>query len=185
MNEEIPKILTELEKISLDSKEKFAHLSAVQFNWKPSAESWSVGQCFAHLVKTNESFFPILDDIAQGKRKNSLWENYSPLTKFFGRRVVGALKSTTRKFPAPKDIRPSESAIELSVIDEFIEQQREVAAKIKATENLDWQKIVLTSPFFGLITYNLRDGYKVFVTHAQRHLRQAENVMQAEEFPKN
>ncbi len=184
MNDDVESLTSELEKFSVEARQKFGHLSPAQFNWKPAANAWSVGQCFAHLVKTNESFFPVLDAIADGKRKNSFWENYSPLTAFFGKRVVGALESTTRKFPAPKMIRPAESQIELGVIEEFIEQQNIMAAKIKATENLDWQKIVLTSPFASFITYNLRDGYQVFVTHAERHLRQAERVLRAEGFPK-
>ncbi len=50
-------IISELQKISADTQTTFGKLSPTQINWKPSAEGWSVGQCFEHLIKTNELFY--------------------------------------------------------------------------------------------------------------------------------
>ncbi len=177
-------LTSELEKISADVQKTFGSLSAEQLNWKPNAESWSVGQCLEHLIITNNAFLPMLEQIARGERKNSFWENYSPLTSFFGNLVVNSLKSDKKKFPAPKMIRPSESAIVPDIIKKFVAQQSEVIQKFEATAHVDWHKVVLTSPFASFITYDLHNGYRVFVEHEKRHFRQAERVLNLKEFPR-
>ena len=183
MSSDCEKLLSELENISAGAKKTFGALSAEQINWKPSAESWSVGQCFEHLIKTNELYFDELDKIAAGTRKNSFWENWSPLTSFAGRFLITSLKSDARKVKTVQKMTPP-SDVDANIIELFAAHQTELAAKIKQTENADWRKIVFTSPFMGLMTYNLADGLQSIIEHEKRHFRQAERVMQTENFPK-
>jgi hypothetical protein len=184
MNRELDNLLSELRKISGDATGIFGDLTAEQINWKSGAEGWSVGQCFEHLIKTNLLFFPELERIAGRTRTNSFWENYSPLSSFFGNLLVNSLKKDERKFKAPtqKIVPPSE--INASIIEQFVAHQTELVEKIKSTENADWQKIKMTSPFMRLVTYKLADGFRVVVEHERRHFRQAERVTQTEGFPK-
>src|SRR5690348_14518723 len=84
MSEEIRGVISELEKISAGARTAFGALSAEQINWKPSAGAWSVGQCFEHLIKINSSYFPELETIIKGARKQNFWENYSPLSGIWG-----------------------------------------------------------------------------------------------------
>jgi hypothetical protein len=183
MSEDFNKLVSELENISADAKKTFGAFSAEQINWKPNAESWSIGQCFEHLIKTNELYFDELDKIAAGARKNSFWENWSPLTSFAGRFLINSLKSDARKVKTIQKMTPP-SDVDANIIELFATHQTELAAKIKQTENADWRKIVLTSPFMGLMTYNLADGFESIVEHEKRHFRQAERVTQMENFPK-
>ena len=184
MNDDLKNLNSELQTISENTQKTFGNLSAEQINWKASAESWSVGQCFDHLIKTNSLFFPELEKIASGTRKNSFLENYSPFSSFFGNLLIGSLKKDGRKFKAPSQAIVPPSDISADMIDRFAAHQREIVGKIKATENADWKKTVITSPFMKLMTYKLADGYRVVVEHEKRHFRQAERVMQAENFPK-
>jgi len=184
MNDDLKNLNSELQTISENTQKTFGNLSAEQINWKASAESWSVGQCFDHLIKTNSLFFPELEKIASGTRKNSFLENYSPFSSFFGNLLIGSLKKDGRKFKAPSQAIVPPSDISADIIDRFAAHQREIVGKIKATENADWKKTVITSPFMKLMTYKLADGYRVVVEHEKRHFRQAERVMQAENFPK-
>ena len=178
-------VISELQKISDDTQKTFGEFSAQQINWKPSAEGWSVGQCFEHLIKTNELFFVELDKIAKGERKNSFLENYSPLSGFFGNLLISSLKKDQRKFKAPtKNIVPP-SEIDAKIIENFAAHQTELIDKIKQCETADWQKIKITSPFMKLMTYKLSDGFQVVIEHEKRHFRQAERVLKAENFPKN
>ena len=78
--------------ISDDVQDSFGALSAEQLNWKPAPESWSVGQCLDHLIKSNEEFFPELEGIASGTRKNTFWQNWSPLSGIAGAFLVSTLK---------------------------------------------------------------------------------------------
>jgi hypothetical protein len=183
MNGELSSLLSELEKVSDDAQKTFGHLSPEQINWRPAAEGWSVGQCFEHLIKTNELFYGKLDEIAAGKQKNSFFESYSPLSGFFGNLLINSLKKDERKFKAPsqKIVPPSE--IDANIIEIFAAHQAELIGKIKQTETANWNKIKITSPFMKLMTYKLADGYKIVVEHERRHFRQAERVTKENDFP--
>jgi len=185
MNNELSNLTSELEKISHDARATFGNLSEAQINWKPSAEGWSVGQCFEHLIKTNSLFFPELEKIASGERKNSFLENYSPLSSFFGKLLIGSLKKDERKFKAPSKAIVPPSEISAKIIDQFSAHQADIVGKIKLTQNADWKKTRITSPFMKLATYSLADGYRVVVEHEKRHFRQAERVMNTQGFPKS
>lgn len=177
-------VISELEKISEAAQDKFGRLSPAQINWRPAAEAWSVGQCFEHLIKTNETFYEELDRIAAGTRRNSFWENWSPLTALGGNFLIKSLKSDERKFkaPTPKIVPPSE--IDANIVELFAAHQSEVIEKIKrAAAGAGEKKTVVTSPFFKLMTYSLADAFRVLVEHERRHVRQAERVMRAEGFP--
>jgi len=176
--------LSELEKISENARNAFGNLSAAQINWKPSAESWSIGQCFEHLIKINSAYFPEFESIIKGEKKQNFWENNSPLSGFFGNLLFKSLSpKAERKLKAPKLARPSASDIAPTIIEDFVKHQAELADKIRRTENLDTKKIIITSPFIKAITYSLFDAYRIIATHEKRHFQQAERVMQADGFP--
>ncbi len=183
MNDQSNNLTGELEEISENARKTFGNLSVEQINWRPSAEGWSVGQCFEHLIKTNALFFPELEKIALGERKNSFLENYSPLSGFFGNLLVKSLQKDERKFKAPSpDIVPP-SEVSADIINQFAAHQTKVVEKIKQTQSVDWQKTKITSPFMKLMTYKLTDGFRIVVEHERRHFRQAERVLQAQGFP--
>lgn len=177
-------VINELQKISADAQTAFGIFSPAQINWKSAAESWSVGQCFEHLIKANELFYDKLDEIADGKHKHSLLESFSPLSGVFGNLLINSLKKDERKFKAPtkKIVPPSE--IDPNIVEIFAAHQSELIGKIKRIESADLKRIKVTSPFMKLVTYKLSDGLQVIVEHEKRHLRQAERVTKETNFPK-
>jgi hypothetical protein len=64
-----------------------------------------------------------------------------------------------------------------------VAQQATIVAKMKATEHLDLEKIVITSPALALVTYTLLDAYRVIVVHERRHFQQARRVTEESGFP--
>ncbi len=179
MNEIIP----EYEKVIGKVQDTFGNLSAEQINWKPRADSWSIGQCLDHLIKSNEAFDVQFQALAKGEKKSTFWEKYSPLTNFFGNFLLKSLKNDAKKFKAPsKDIVPP-SDIPADIVETFTKHQAEVVEKIKTLENIDLNMVV-TSPFLKLMTYRLGMALEIGVEHEKRHIRQAERVMQTVGFPK-
>lgn len=183
MNEEIPNIVENLKRVAADAKKTFGDLSAEQINWKPRADAWSIGQCFDHLIKSNEAFEPEYQRLKSGARKQTFWESYSPLTGFFGNFLLKALKNDKKKYKAPSKSIVPPSEIEADIIERFAGHQEELAEKIRSLDGIDWQKTVVTSPFLKLMTYRLDTAFEIAVEHEKRHFRQAERVMQAEGFP--
>ncbi|HEU4934381.1 MAG TPA: DinB family protein [Pyrinomonadaceae bacterium] len=181
---DLPSLITAVNQLAADTKSTFGHLSPTQLNWKPSAERWSVGQCFDHLLTSNKGYFPIVDDVLKG-RKQSIWESMPLLPGLAGKLLIKSLDpASTRKIKAPKRFEPAQSDISASVINDFIDQQTLIGEKMKATEHFDLEKIVITSPVAAAITYSLMDAYRIIVVHEHRHFQQAKRVIEEAAFPK-
>lgn len=183
MDDRIASITSELRKVAQDAEESFGVLTAEQLNWKPAEKSWSVGQCFEHVIKTNHQFYPEFDKLAAGTRTNSFWENWSPFTGFFGRFLVRAVTDDSKKAKAPSKSIVPPSEIDADIIERFARHIDEVNQKVEACAAADRAKTVVTSPFLVVFTYTLEDAYTVLVEHTKRHFRQAKRVTEADGFP--
>lgn len=179
---ELGRVVAELGAIGEEARREFGPLSAAQVNWKPGPDEWSVGQCLEHLMKTNRGFFPELESIARGERRNSAWEQWSPLSGFFGRVVARAVEGR-RKFKAPSRLAPSESGVAADIVEQFAAHQNDLTGRMRAAAGADLKRTVVTSPVSGLITYSLLDAFRIVVAHERRHLRQARRVTEAPGFP--
>lgn len=187
MNEQLEKLIRNAGTIIDDARSTFGKLSSAQLNWKPSAERWSVGQCFDHLINTNEGYLPIIESVRTGTKKTTFWERLPVLPGLVGSLLIKSLDpASTRKVKAPKRFEPAHSNISASVIDNFAAQQNKIIAGMKATGHLDLEKIVITSPAVsaGFVTYSLLDAYRIIVVHEQRHFQQAKRVTDEGGFPK-
>lgn len=169
--------------IANDAKSTFGHLSPAQLNWKPSNERWSVAQCFDHLLTSNKGYFPVIDDVFAGK-KRTFWESMPVLPGLAGKMLIKSMEpSSTRKVKAPKRFQPAQSEISASIINDFVDQQGKLVEKMKASEHLNLERIVITSPVSAAITYSLMDAYRLIVVHEQRHFQQAKRVLEESAFP--
>jgi hypothetical protein len=179
---ELDALLDELGAVTEEARRVFGGLSAAQLNWKPSAERWSVGQCFEHLVKTNESFLPALEVVNGGEYRGTLWQRVSPLSGFFGRLVLRGLASG-RKAKASAAISPSSSGVGADIIERFAAHQAVFAKLIGASRAEELKRTVVTSPIVGFVTYSLFDACRIAVAHERRHFEQARHVTETEGFP--
>lgn len=183
MSNELESKISEFQTITENARKTFGGLSVEQINWRPRAESWSVGQCFDHLIKSNEAFEPQFQEIMSGNRKQTFWQNYSPLTGFFGNFLLNSLKNDAKKFKAPSKAIVPPSDIPADIIEIFAEHQNKICENIKQLDKVDWNKTIVTSPFLSVMTYRLDKAFEIAVEHEKRHFRQAERVVQAEGFP--
>jgi len=182
-NADLPSLITATSSIARETKDTFSRLTPAQLNWKPSAERWSVAQCFEHLLYSNNGYFPIIDDVLAG-HKRTFWQSMPVLPGFMGKLLIKSLDpASTRKLKAPKHFAPAQSDIRSSVIDDFVAQQSRIADKMKSTEHLELEKIVISSPVTSIVTYSLMDAYRVIVVHERRHFQQAQRVTEESGFP--
>ncbi|HEX8174522.1 MAG TPA: DinB family protein [Pyrinomonadaceae bacterium] len=181
----LPALIAEAGTIRDEAAAAFGQLSPAQLNWKPSAEEWSIGQCFDHLILTNRPYFPVLEKIAAGRQQTRLWERVPLLPGLFAKLVLGAVSpESARKVKARKGFVPAASDVDGQVMSRFVLHQDELMRLMKATEPLELDKIIITSPISSAVIYSLLDGYRIIVTHERRHFQQAERVMAAAEFPR-
>ena len=183
---ELNVLVEELGAIAAEAREVFGGLSARQLNWKPSAEQWSVGQCFDHLIKTNRCFFPDMERIAAGEHRPSLWGRVSPLSGFFGRMILRALDPEKgRRTKAPHVFEPASSDVGPDIIRQFAAYQEELASRMRATAGRDLTRVIVTSPVSPVATYSLLDAYRIVVAHERKHFEQARRVTRTEGFPQS
>jgi len=181
---EVDGFVGEIRAITDDASKVFGNLSAAQLNWKPSAERWSVGQCFDHLIVTNRCFFPDIERVAAGTYRSSLWGRVSPLSGFFGRFILKALDPEKgRKTKAPRVFEPARSDVAADVIERFATHQEELSALMRATAGADLRGLKVTSPVSPVATYSLLDAYRIVVAHERKHFEQARRVTQTAGFP--
>lgn len=180
---DLPAVINAANNVASNTRSTFGHLTPSQLNWKPSPERWSIAQCFDHLIAVNKAYFPVIDNVLAGK-KRTLWESMPVLPGLMGKMVIKAVEPTsTRKFKARKNFEAAQSNISGSIINDFVDHQAEVVDKMKATQHLDLEKIIITSPVAALMTYSLIDAYRIIVVHEERHFQQAKRVTEETGFP--
>jgi DinB superfamily len=178
-------LIRDAKKIADDVRASFGGFSAVQLNWKPSADRWSIAQCFEHLITSNKGYLPIIESVRTGKKQTRFVERLPMLPGLAGKLLIKSLDpASTRKLKAPKSFQPAQSDISATVIEDFVAQQEQIIAGMKSTSHLDLEKIIITSPALSFIAYSLMDGYRVIVTHEKRHLQQARRVTDEPAFPR-
>ena len=185
MAERIQEITSDLAKLAADARERFAGFSAEQINWKPAEKSWSVGQCFGHLITTHSLYFPLLQQLGKGGTRASFWERHSPFSGFFGKFLIKSMHpDNQKKMKTSAKAQPSASDIDSRIVDHFCEHQAQLIDHLRRIPaEMDPAKTIITSPLLGFVTYSLDDCLTIFVVHGQRHLGQARRVTETAGFP--
>jgi hypothetical protein len=177
-------VLAEGALVAAEAGRAFGRLSAEQVNWKPSEGEWSIGQCFDHLIVSNRPFFPIIEEVLEGRRRRRAWERMPLLPRLFGKLLIRTLRPDTgRKVEARPAFYPSSSHIPPEIIASFAQQQDRLLHLMEATRGLDLDAITITSPVASFVTYSLMDAYRIIVVHEQNHFVQASRITEAAGFP--
>ncbi len=114
-------VLAEGRRLADEATRAFGQLSPQQVNWKPSEGEWSIGQCFDHLILSNQAFFPIIEQVLDGRRRQSAWERMPLLPRFFGRLLIKTLRPDSgRKAKARPAFYPSRSHIAPGIVASFL-----------------------------------------------------------------
>ncbi len=178
-------LISELITISENTKQIFGALSAEQINWKPDAKTWSVGQCFEHLIVTNNLYFPNIQKVIDGKHRNNFFSKIP-----FGVDLIAVLMKNSlnpeqkRKMKTFQMFEPAKSNISETIIEDFIENQRKLIEMIEACKSFDVHKIKIAEPLSVALNLRLDDAFEILAMHEKRHFLQAERVMNLENFPR-
>jgi DinB superfamily len=181
----LDQVRAELARTAADVRATFGHLDGRQLNWRPDATSWSVAQCFDHLINANREMCRAMRLAGDPAVSRTIWQRLPILPGLFGRVMVRSLGPTvTRKFTAPKTATPSASEIDTRVLDRFAAGHGEVEALAGTFGARDPARLIMVSPFVRFITYSVLDGFRLIAAHERRHYEQARRVLQATGFPR-
>lgn len=184
-NNYLAEIISSLEKIKQDSQKTFGGLDPEQLNWKPAEDVWSIGQCFNHLILTNNIYLSEISSVLNRHEDKNFWKKVPLLTKFFGNFLrTSFAPGSSRKFKAPQVLKPSGSFIDKNIIKDFAEHQNKLIEMINQSDKFDLDRTIITSPVSKFVTFSLKDTFNLFVMHEQRHFSQAKAVLNSEKFSK-
>jgi len=177
-------VRAELDAIAADAGAAFGRLDARQINWKADASRWSVAQCLEHLLTANRQMVEMADQALDATRGRTLWQRLPIWPGLLGRMLVRTQSpNATRRFKAPGKAQPAASALDTAIVGRFVDQQRELMAKLDASATRDLAGAVMASPFLGIVTYSVLDGWRLIAAHERRHVQQAKRVMATPGFP--
>lgn len=158
-------------------------LNEEQLNWRPTPETWSVGQCLEHLCNTNEQYMAAIESGLRGKTKGRA-EEITP--GWFAKWFIASFAEPSgkmKKAKAPKKIAPG-SQVDGAVLDRFLSGNEKARKLIARASEYDVNRIWFKNPFVPLIWFTVGTGLVTMTRHEHRHLQQAERVKAGEGFPR-
>jgi DinB superfamily len=185
MNNSLSAFIAEAEMIAKDVRKSFGGLTVEQLNWKPSAEAWSIGQCFEHLIVTNNLYFPNIQKVIDGKHRNNFFSKIPFISDLIGILLKNSLNpDQKRKMKTFKIFEPAASNVSETIIEDFARNQQKLIEMAESVKHFDVYKIKISEPLSIALNIRLSDTFEILVKHEERHFRQASRVAQAENFPK-
>lgn len=181
----IATIVSEAEKNSATASDLVRGLSEQQLNWKPDAKQWSIAQCLEHLAITSRQFNSYFKQLIESARLKWPTKGAIPYRPSLvgGWLIKQVVPETTRKVPAPKVFKPSDSSSIPDALALFLKQQEEFVRFVRESEGVDYNRARLRSPVTPLMRYSLADAFVVTIVHGYRHLAQANRVKAMPNFP--
>ena len=174
-----------LDDVARDTERTFGGLDPRQLNWRPDATRWSVAQCFEHLVTANRLMVRAPQEALDDTRPRTVWQRLPGLPGFWGRMLVRSQSpESARKYKASHKAQPATSGVGADIIARFIAQHRDATAMLQPLDEQRAAHAIMTSPFIGVITYSVLDGWRLIFAHDRRHVEQARRVMSSQDFPR-
>jgi hypothetical protein len=164
----------------LKSKTEFCIKEAKRFlkqnedklNNRPNPESWSTLQCLDHLNQYGEYYLPELTTAIENS-KHSTQPTFSP--GFIGNMFAKAMipHSKTTKMQSPIDKAPTLSKLDKSVLNTFLEQQKQYLEILNLSNTADLNKSKVKVTISKFVKLKLGDALRVTIYHNERHVLQA------------
>ncbi len=168
-----------LDDISKQCVAEFGSLTNEQLNWKPNSNTWSIAQNLDHLIVVNETYYPVLASLKAGTYRTPFIAKIGFMVSFLGKTVLNAVQPDRKKKMKTFPIwEPTTSNVIGDILNKFQNHQNKLILKIEEAQELVGKGIVISSPANKNIVYKLETAFDIIVSHEQRHLEQAKEVLQ-------
>lgn len=179
-NIELIEDLIERTKSNINRVEVLNVLNDEQLNWKPSAEKWSVLECIEHLNRYAEFYNPeIAQRLKQAKSSKTGRFKSSWLGEYFAESMKP--KEKLNKMKTFTAMNPNQAQLNRSIIDRFLNYQRELLELLSQSRSLDLQRTKTSISISKIIKLRLGDTYRVVIYHNERHILQAKRVLNSQQ----
>jgi len=173
-------LTNELLALRVLAQQRFRPLSPDVLNRRPSPGRWSVGQCLEHLNIVGGHYLPeiaarINKAMAQGSKPAATAKH-----GFVGRRFIEAMRTPAgqRRFSSPERYAPTGTRLPRTVTEVFSRQLDELLRLVLLARQVNANAVRIPNPLIPLLSFRLTDQLEFLVVHIQRHVAQAEAVLE-------
>lgn len=167
-----------LERLTKAFSDEFGHLTAEELNRKPNASTWSIGQVIDHIIKVNETYYPIVEQLLAGTYKTPWTAKLPFLVDWFGNFILKGVEPARKKkiqtFPVWE---PVQSEVRADIVAQFAQHQQQLAAMMRQCEPFVKMGTVISSPANRFIVYKIGRAFDIIVAHEERHLNQSRETL--------
>ncbi|MEX2230859.1 MAG: DinB family protein [Cyclobacteriaceae bacterium] len=160
------------------SARKFKELSEAQLNFKKRPNQWSILECIEHLNRYGDFYLPAIESSILAHKTNS--GTYVYKSGLFGNYFANLMKvkqGKIFKMKTPADKNPIGTELTITTIDRFLKQQEMLKSLLNQARHADLTNTKVPISLTKLISLRLGDTFRFFVNHIERHVIQAERVL--------
>lgn len=186
LNSELAEDVRQVVQIKEQAAALLRGLSDAQYNWSPEPGRWSMAQCLAHIVVTDDMYLPVLEKCIADARKQGTLSSGPFHHGWFGNWFVRSMDAPAkRRFKNPKSITPPAEQPLAQGLADFNTMHDRVLQLVHEANGVDLARAKFRSPFLKLLKLSLGQGLAIMLSHARRHLWQAGEVRKHPDFPKS
>lgn len=166
----------------INEAERFSQLSLEQLNWQPAPKKWSILECIEHLNRYGDFYLPEIERQIQHAKKTNEATTFKSgwLGNYFANSMLP--KEKLNKMNTFKSMNPTGSQLDLSHLQKFISQQKQLLHFLHQARQVDLVKTKTAISISKWIKLRLGDTFRVVIYHNQRHMVQANrNLIGSEE----
>lgn len=171
--------LNKIDETTAEVVNRFGGLSPEQLNLKPSPDTWSIAQNLDHLIVINSSYVPVIQAVREDSLSLPFLAKFDFWVKFCGKMILKSVNPDRRKQMGTFPIwEPSPTILPDNIIRIFADHQTALKDLITQSKDLILAEKVIVSPANKNIVYTIGNAFEIIVTHEERHLAQATEVLE-------
>jgi uncharacterized damage-inducible protein DinB len=158
----------------------FFRLSNEQLNSRLAPDRWSIAEIFEHLNITHGIYINfILTKITKATDVNTSLYKSGWIGDLVYDKIMPKSDGTVFKMRSPKLLRPASDPLDgQEVLNRFLQQQDTIYDIIRHVSTKDLQGIKIPFAFTKAVKLRLGDNLRFLVAHNERHLLQAQRIME-------
>lgn len=163
----------EIDQVTTEFEKKFINLPIEIIFKKPDNKTWCIAENMLHLIKINESYYPILDGLIDGTYKPAWPAKIGFLVRFFGKSILRSVQpDRSRKMKTFTLWEPVMTINDPDIFKKFRAHQETLKNRIDASAPFLDEGAVIHSPANKYLVYTLETAFDIIVTHEKRHFEQ-------------
>lgn len=161
------------------AQERFRPLNEEQLNRGPAPGKWSVGQCLEHLNIIGGLYLPVMNQRLRRAQERRTQPAEFVKSGYFGRKLTVAMQTSAREKPlkSPQQFAPSGSRLPRTVVEVFLRQLDDLSHQLQVARTVNANAVRIPNAIVPLLHLRLTDQFAMLVAHLQRHIAQAERVL--------